>query len=242
MYPQVSMIAAFGAGVVSFLSPCVLPLLPAYISFVTGMSLGELTGEDRRATRVLGPVLLFVLGFTLVFVALGASASVLGALLSANRELLSRAAGVVIAIFGVVLLDVVPLPWLHGGGGLNASGFRRFGPWAAVALGLAFPFALGPCAGPVYGAILTLAIDTRSVSSGALLLLVYSAGLAIPFVAVSLLLSRLAPALKWLGRHAKVINRIAGAVLIVMGVAMATGLFGSVARFLQTLPLLDRIG
>jgi cytochrome c-type biogenesis protein len=241
MGQQVGIVAAFAAGVVSFLSPCVLPLLPAYISFVTGMSLGELTGEDRRTTRVLGPVLLFVLGFTLVFVALGASASVLGAMLNANRELLSRAAGVAIAVFGVVLLDVVPLPWLHGGG-LNAAGFRRFGPWAAFALGLAFPFALGPCAGPVYGAILTLAIDTRSVSSGALLLLVYSAGLALPFVAVSLLLGRLAPTLKWFGRHAKVINRIAGVVLIVTGVAMATGLFGSVARFLQTLPLLDRIG
>ena len=241
MSTQVSIIAALGAGVVSFLSPCVLPLLPAYISFVTGMSLGELTGEDRRAARILGPVLLFVLGFTLVFVALGASASVLGAMLNANRELLSRAAGVVIAIFGVVLLDVVPLPWLHGGG-LNASGFRRFGPWASFALGLAFPFALGPCAGPVYGAILTLAIDTRSVSSGALLLLAYSAGLAIPFIAVSLLLGRLAPTLKWFSRHSRAINRVAGALLVVTGVAMATGLFGYVARFLQTLPLLDRIG
>jgi cytochrome c-type biogenesis protein len=241
MNGQVGIVAAFAAGVVSFLSPCVLPLLPAYISFVTGMSLGELTGEDRHAVRILGPVLLFVLGFTLVFVALGASASVLGAMLDANRELLSRSAGVVVAIFGVVLLDVVPLPWLHVGG-LNASGLRRFGPWAALALGLAFPFALGPCAGPVYGAILTLAIDTRSVASGALLLLVYSAGLAIPFVAVSLLLGRLASTLKWFGRHARTINRIAGAVLIVMGVAMATGLFGYVARFLQTLPLLDRIG
>lgn len=238
---QVSIIAAFGAGVVSFLSPCVLPLLPAYISFVTGMSLGELTGDDRRAVCILGPVLLFVLGFTVVFVALGASASVLGALLNANRDLLSRLAGVVIVLFGVVLLDVVPLPWLHGGG-LNAAGFRRYGPWASFVLGLAFPFALGPCAGPVYGAILTLAIDTRSVSSGALLLLVYSAGLAIPFIAVSLLLGRLTPTLKWLGRRSKLINRVAGALLILTGLAMATGLFGSVARFLQTLPLLDRIG
>jgi cytochrome c-type biogenesis protein len=237
---QIGVLAAFGAGVVSFLSPCVLPLLPAYISFITGMSLGELKGQDRSVRRVLGPVLLFVLGFTLVFVALGASASVLGALVNANRQVLSRVAGVIVALFGLVLLDVVPLPWVHGG--LDAARFRRFGPWTALMLGVAFPLALGPCAGPVYGAILTLAIDTRSVTSGALLLLVYSAGLAIPFVVLSLLLGRMAVTLTWLARHAKTINRVAGAVLVVTGIAMATGLFSYAARFLQTLPLLSRIG
>lgn len=238
---RIGLAAAFGAGIISFLSPCVLPLLPAYVSFITGMSLGELKGEERSVARILGPVALFVAGFTVVFVALGASASVLGALLNANRELLTRAAGVVIALFGVILLDVVPLPFLHGGG-VNAASLRRFGPWASVALGVAFPFALGPCAGPVYGAILTLALDTRSVSGGALLLLVYSLGLAVPFVALSLLLGRVAPTLRWFTRHSKSINRFAGAVMIVMGVAMATGVFGTAARWLQTLPLLRGIG
>lgn len=237
----VGFVAAFGAGVVSFLSPCVLPLLPAYISFITGMSLGELSGGDRSVAKVLGPVALFVAGFTVVFVGLGASASVLGGLLNANRELLTRIAGVVIALFGVVLLDVVPLPFLHGGG-VNAAGLRRFGPLASLALGVTFPFALGPCAGPVYGAILTLAIDSRSVSTGAVLLLVYSLGLALPFVLVSVLLGRLTPALRWLNRHAKTINRLAGAILVVMGVAIATGVFGQVARLLQTIPFLRALG
>ena len=97
-------------------------------------------------------------------------------------------------LLGVVLLDIIPLPFLKGGGGIDATVFRKFGGWVALVLGLAFPFALGPCAGPVYGAILTLAVDSRSVGTGSLLLLVYSLGLALPFVATSLLLDRLAAA------------------------------------------------
>jgi cytochrome c-type biogenesis protein len=242
MGSQVSIFAAFGAGVISFLSPCVLPLVPAYISFMTGLSLAELTGADRRVSRVLGPVLLFVAGFTVVFVALGAGASVLGSLLVANKLLLTRAAGVVLVLLGIVLLDVVPLPFLHGGGGIDAAAFRRFGPAAAVALGMAFPFALGPCAGPIYGAILTLAVDSRSVGAGALLLLVYSIGLAVPFIVVSLLLARLAKTLRWIAAHSKAVQRIAGGVLVLMGLAMLTGLIEKAAPLLRAIPFLGGIG
>ncbi len=242
MTGQVGTVVAFGAGVVSFLSPCVLPLIPAYVSFMTGMSLSELTGDGRRVSRILGPVLLFVAGFSVVFVAMGAGASVLGSLVSANRILLERVAGVVVIALGIVLLDVIPMPWLHGGAGVDAAHFRKFGPWASLALGVAFPFALGPCAGPVYGSILTLAVDSRSVGAGAVLLLVYSLGLALPFVAVSLLLGRLASTLAWLSRHARLIDRIAGAVLVLMGIAMVTGLFELFGTFLQTIPLLRSIG
>ncbi len=241
MSGQITYLAAFVAGIVSFLSPCVLPLIPAYVSFVTGVSIAELRHAEKPVGRILGPVLAFVAGFTVIFVGLGASASALGGVLTANRELLSRVAGVVIALLGLVLLEVIPLPWLHSRG-LNASALARFGPWASLALGLAFPFALGPCAGPVYGAILTLALNTSSVGFGASLLFAYSAGLAVPFIAVSLLLEQLAGTLRWLVRHSRTINRVAGVILVAMGVAMALGLFGYVARFLQTLPLLGGIG
>ncbi|MDO8915607.1 MAG: cytochrome c biogenesis protein CcdA [Coriobacteriia bacterium] len=242
MSASITLAAAFAAGLVSFLSPCVLPLIPAYVSFMTGMSLAELTSPDRRATKLLGPVLLFVAGFTVVFVALGAGASVLGSLLNANRVLLTRFAGIVLLLLGVILLDVVPVPLLRGGAGVNAATFRRFGGWASLVLGLAFPFALGPCAGPVYGAILTLAVDSRSVGVGSLLLLVYSIGLAVPFIATALLLDRAAVALKWLSRHAKLINRIAGAVLVAMGLAMITGFIDSVGIWLRAIPVIGSIG
>jgi cytochrome c-type biogenesis protein len=239
---QVTLIAAFAAGLVSFLSPCVLPLIPAYVSFMTGMSLAELTSSDRRATRLLGPVLLFVAGFTVVFVALGAGASVLGSLLNANRVLLTRLAGGVLFLLGVLLLDIVPLPLLRAGASVDATAFRRFGGWAALVLGLAFPFALGPCAGPVYGAILTLAVDGRSVGAGSLLLLVYSMGLAVPFIATALLLDRASIALKRLSRHAKLINRIAGAVLVMLGLAMVTGLIDKAGLWLRAIPVIGSIG
>lgn len=242
MSTQISLAAAFVAGLVSFVSPCVLPLIPAYVSFMTGMSLAELTSPDRQRTKLLGPVLLFVAGFTVVFVALGAGASVIGALLNANRVLLTRVAGVVVLLLGVVLLDIVPLPFLRSGAGMDAAAFRRFGGWAGLVLGVTFPFALGSCAGPVYGAILTLAVDSRSVGVGSLLLLVYSIGLAVPFVVTALLLDRATVALKWLSRRAKLINRIAGAVLVMLGIAMTSGLVDRLGVWLRAWPVIGSIG
>jgi cytochrome c-type biogenesis protein len=238
----VSIVAAFLGGLISFFSPCVLPLVPAYVSFMTGMSLGELTGEDRRATRILGPVLLFVAGFSLVFVALGASASVLGSVLVANKVALTRISAGIFIVLGIVLLDVVRLPFLGGGGRIDAASFRRFGPGAAFALGLAFPVALGPCAAPIYGAILTLAADTSSVAAGAFLLLVYSLGLAVPFVAVSLLLGRMTAATRWFMANGKVIQRVAGALLVLMGVAVLTGLLDRALPFLRSIPFFGGLG
>ena len=236
---SVGIIAAFAAGIVSFLSPCVLPLFPVYISFMTGMTLGELTAEDRTIGRILVPVLLFVAGFPIVFVAMGAGASVLGTFLREYRDVLDRIVGLVLLVFGIVLLDVIPLSFLHGGG-LDAARFRKFGPAAAFVFGLAFPFAMGPCAGPVYGAILTLAISRDTVGQAAGLLFVYSLGLAVPFVAASLLLGRMGGALKWLSRHAKSVNRLAGALLVLIGVILLSGQMQRVSAFLnQVLPSIE---
>ncbi|TLM80348.1 MAG: cytochrome c biogenesis protein CcdA [Actinobacteria bacterium] len=231
MGANVGAAAAFGAGLVSFLSPCVLPLIPAYLSFITGLSLAELGSGDRRVLDVLGPVLLFVAGFTLVFVGSGASASVLGQLLSRHQALLQRIAGAVIVLLGVYLLDVVRVPWLTGLH-VDPARARSFGRGASFVLGLLFPFALGTCAGPVYGAILMLAADAGTVSTGVLLLGAYAAGLAVPFVAVGLLFGRLSGALRALQRHAKAINRGAGVVLIVTGALMLLGRFEQLGLWL----------
>ncbi len=231
--------AAFVAGLLSFLTPCVLPLVPVYIAFMTGMSLTELTAEDRSIARILGPVLLFVAGFTIVFVGLGASASVLGSFFESNRTLLDGVIGVALILLGIILIDVLPIPWLHGVS-VDAARFRRFGPVAAFVLGLAFPLAMGLCAGPVYGPILMLAGTRETAAQGAWLLFVYSLGLALPFVATSLLLNKVTPLLRWLSRHSKGINRFAGVLLVAIGALLLTGRLAEVMAWLgRYLPSLE---
>lgn len=234
MGQQVGLLTAFGAGLVSFLSPCVLPLVPAYLSFMTGLSVSELGARERRAREVLGPVLLFVSGFSLVFVASGATASLLGSLLLRYGDVLRIAGGVVVLLLGVVLLDLVRLPWLASLGPDPARS-RSFGRGAAFVLGLLFPFALGTCAGPVYGAILVMAAQAGTVARGAALLVAYASGLAVPFVAVGMLFGTLAGKMRALRRHARTVNRVAGVVLVAMGVLMLTGWIDRVAAQLGRL-------
>jgi cytochrome c-type biogenesis protein len=234
MTATVGVAAAFGAGIVSFLSPCVLPLVPAYVSFMTGMSLNELADQGPRRPGHLVPIALFVLGFTAVFVALGAGASAGGSLLSANRQLLTRVAGIVLVALGVVLLDIVPLPAMRGVT-IDPARSRRFGRLTSLALGLAFPLALGPCAGPVYGAILTLAADSRNVATGSVLLLAYSAGLAVPFVLVAFTLHRAAGTLKWLAARTRLIRSVTGALVVALGLAMAAGVLDRATVWMRTL-------
>ena len=235
----VSYAAAFVAGLVTFLSPCLLPLLPVYLSFITGMSAAELRESGRKTSDVLVPILLFVLGFTLVFVALGASASALGAILIQWKPIIERAAGVVAIVLGVVLLDVIPLPFLHGGPIVDPAIVRRFGGAASFMLGLVFPFAIGPCSGPVYGAIVLMAADSRSLAGGAGLLAVYSAGLAVPFIVFGLLFGMLAGRLAFLNRHAQTVNRVAGVILIIFGLLVATDTLRYVEAFAgQVMPFL----
>jgi cytochrome c-type biogenesis protein len=234
MNTDVSIAAAFVAGIVSFVSPCVLPLVPTYLSFMTGVSLAELTGGPAQARRALMPLALFVAGFTTVFVALGAGASAVGSLMAANRELLTRAGGVALIVFGTVLLDIVPLPVLRGVA-VDPVRVRRWGRLTAFALGVTFPLALGPCAGPVYGAILTLAADSRSVAVGSGLLFVYSAGLALPFVVAALTLHRAAGVLRWLAARARVVRAITGGLMVALGLAMATGMLDRVTAWMRGL-------
>jgi len=237
---QVGLLAAFGAGVVSFLSPCVLPLIPGYLSFMTGLTTAELAGEDVPKARILLPALLFALGFSIVFVALGASASVLGQLLSQYRVVIERVAGLAVVAFGVLMLGIVKVPWLYGEARVDMERSRAFGRGAALVMGMAFAAGWTPCVGPILGSILALASSTGSAAQGAALLLAYSAGLALPFIGVALLFSRVGGLLKWLSRHSLVINRVAGALLIVVGLLIFSGQLGVLASWLtDVLPRIE---
>jgi cytochrome c-type biogenesis protein len=186
----------------------------------------------------MGPALLFVLGFSLVFVALGASASVLGQFLSAYRDVIEKVAGVVVILFGVLMLGFVKIPWLYGEARADMSRSRSFGRGAALVMGMAFAAGWTPCVGPILGSILALAGSSGSVARGALLLFAYSLGLGIPFLLVAFLFGRVTPLLRWLNRHSLVINRVAGVLLIAVGILIFTGrltvIAASLTRFLPS--------
>jgi cytochrome c-type biogenesis protein len=235
MTGQVGLAAALGAGIVSFLSPCVLPLVPGYLSFLGSLTAGEATTRRSRAADMLLPALLFVLGFSAVFVALGVSASLLGGVLTGNRVLISRVSGVVIFLFGFFMLGIVKVPWLYGEARFDPARTRVLGRWAAPVMGMAFGFAWTPCVGPILGSILMLAANSGSAGEGAALLAAYSMGLGVPFLLVAALFGRVAGMLKWLNRHALVIARVSGSVLMLLGAAIATGTLGVVTAFLARL-------
>lgn len=237
MTEQLGIVAAFSAGVVSFLSPCVLPLIPAYLSLMTGLSVGQLSGDDVPRARVITPALLFVLGFSIVFVALGASASVIGQALMQYRSIVEWVAGIVVIAFGVLMLGVIKVPWLYGEARADIGRARSFGRGAALVMGMAFAAGWTPCVGPILGSILTLAGSSGSVSTGATLLFAYSLGLGVPFIATAVLFSRVMPLVRWIGRRALVINRVAGVVLILIGVLIFTGRLSALAVwFTRILP------
>lgn len=214
---------AFAAGVVSFISPCVLPLVPGYLSTVSGMSLEEIAERGAGVTRrVVATSTLFFLGFMTVFVALGASASVIGELLDGNRSWLNRVSGALIIVLGLALLGV---GWSGSFGSawverVQRLARRRGGP---VALGVAFAFCWTPCVGPILASILTLAGTSASLRSGVLLLGVYGLGLAAPFLFVGLGFTRALSAFKRVRAHYRGIQACAGVLLVSMGALLLSG-------------------
>lgn len=233
MQDAVPFLTALGAGLLTFLSPCVLPLIPGYVAFMTGMTSTELAAEDRKVSAVLVPALLFVAGFSIVFVALGASASAVGSFLAQYQNVLEKVAGIIIMLLGFFMLGIVKVPWLYGEARFEMHKARRFGGLAALVMGMAFAFGWSPCVGPILGSILMIAANEAEVTRGALLLAVYSLGLGIPFVVVAVMLGRIKPVLIWLNRHSLAINRVAGAVLMVLGLLILTGWIGPVVGFLS---------
>ncbi len=239
----IGLITAFAAGVISFLSPCVLPLVPGYVSFVAGSSLEEMRDGEAPRLQVMTLAITFVLGFSVVFVALGASATALGNLLLGYRYELGLVAGVIVILFGLHMLGVTPIRLMDrearfqldvGGGGRIVSAFL---------LGIAFAFGWTPCIGPVLGAILTLSASTADVTKGALLLAVYSLGLGLPFLIAALFTGALLGRLRALGRAGRHLQRGAGGLLVVMGLLMVTGQLERLAYWLiETFPGLAEIG
>jgi len=215
----ISLAAAFGAGVISISSPCCLPLLPGYLAYLSGTSSD--IAEDRARRRTLIAAVLFVAGFSVIFVALGATASELGALLLAYRLPLGRVAGIVILAMGAVLLLEGRLGWLSRGGDSShwAPGGRL---WTAPLLGAAFAITWTPCIGPVLGAILGLASTTADLGQGVALLAIYSLGLAIPFVALSLAVPGLRTMLRHVGRGMAAVQSASGVLLVSVGVLLLT--------------------
>jgi len=237
--------AAFAAGMVSFLSPCVLPLVPAYVSYVAGQSNTALERgrglHERLSALALSGV--FVLGFGVVFVALGAGASLLGSVLLQYRQEANLAGGAIVAVFGVLMIGMSRgMPWLQREWRFHPHlpGGR---PVAAFVLGLAFGFGWTPCIGPVLGAILTLSATQAPGTGATALLAVYAAGLGVPFLVVALFTRELAARMRPLRRLGWALQIAAGVVLIAMGIAMMTGQLSRFAFWLlEVFPVLGKIG
>ena len=228
---SIGLAVAFLAGVLSFLSPCVLPLVPSYVSFITGLSLDQV--GERRWTA-LTHALLFILGFTVIFVALGATATGLGRLLNYNQVWLERVGGALIILFGVYLL-----------GGFRWMFFERerrvhvqdkpLGYLGSVLVGLAFGAGWTPCIGPILGSILLYTSTQASLREGIILLLAYSFGLAVPFVLAAVAVERF---IEWFRRYRRFVpltTRLSGALLVAVGLLVATGYFSLLAGWLQAL-------
>jgi cytochrome c-type biogenesis protein len=243
---------AFGAGILSFLSPCVLPLVPGYLSMVSGLSAAELTasgagdGPSSSATTfrpMLRGIALFVGGFTIVFVSLGAVASGIGHVLVSHKETLTHVSGYVVVLLGLVLLlTAVPGQfWSRLGSGptglaARITGERRFqvrpstlGIWAAPVMGMAFAFAWTPCIGPVLGVVLGLAAHNGTLAGGALLLFAYSLGLGVPFAITGLAFGRLTAVLARARRGAWIVEVVAGVILVTFGILLVTDHLGWVS-------------
>jgi len=224
-------VVAFTAGLLSFLSPCVLPLVPSYVGFITGMTLPEVTGRRRAA---LTHALLFVAGFSLVFVLLGASATALGRALNYYQVWLQRVGGVLIILFGLLCLGVFKVGLLNQERRVHLER-KPVGYLGSALVGMAFAAGWTPCIGPVLGGILGLAATSSDVTRGMQLLAVYSAGLALPFLIAAVAVDSF---LDWFQRFRRFlpwVMRVSGVILIVVGVLLVTGEFTRLAGWLQGL-------
>jgi cytochrome c-type biogenesis protein len=219
-------VTLFGAGVASFLAPCLVPLLPAYLGIIAGEAV-----EARDPARAVPATLLFVLGFALVFAGFGAAAGLLGSALTEVQEGVQRVGGVVVAVMGLVLLGVVLGPLARERRLIGRVG-RMTGPLRPVVVGVAFGAAWSPCVGPLLGAALTVAAGSGDAGRGAVLLFAYALGIGVPFLLASLGLAsspRLAERLRRVGPR---VERVAGGLLVVLGVLLATGTYRHLASYL----------
>lgn len=235
MNQNVTLLAAFAAGFLSFVSPCVLPLIPGYISFVSGISVEEMRGDTAPTTsrlQIFLTSLAFVIGFSIVFVALGASATAIGKFMFAKLPLLSKIAGVILIVFGLHTMGVFRLAFLETEKRVHSQR-KPAGPLGAMLVGVAFAFGWTPCIGPILGGILAIAGSKSTVTEGITLLAVYSLGLGIPFLLTSLAINQFFTAAKRIRKHYHTVEVASGALLIVIGVLIVTGQLTIITRYLQ---------
>jgi cytochrome c-type biogenesis protein len=235
MNQQITLVAAFAAGFLSFVSPCVLPLIPGYISFVSGISVEEMRGDVPPSVsrlQVFLTSLAFVIGFSIVFILLGASATAIGKLMFAKLPLLSKIAGAVLVVFGLHTMGVFRLAFLETEKRVHSQ-TKPAGPLGAMLVGVAFAFGWTPCIGPILGGILAIAGSKNSVAEGITLLAVYSLGLGIPFLLTSLAINQFFGAAKKIRRYYHAIELVSGGLLIAIGVLIMTGQLTIITRYLQ---------
>lgn len=240
---EVSFAGALVAGLLSFLSPCVLPLVPAYLSYISGVSVEALKNEDAGLRRrALMQSLWFIAGFSLVFIALGASATLIGQWLLAHLQLLGKLAGAVIFIFGLHYAGLIRIRFLMMDAHLNTEGVRATHALGALALGGAFAFGWTPCVGPILGAILAMAGAQREVAHGVLLLAAYSAGLGIPFLLAAAATHHFIRWMHGFRRHLHAVEVVSGVLLMIVGALIFVGSFSALSAWLiQHAPFLARI-
>ncbi len=243
MITDVTIPAAFLAGLISFLSPCVLPLVPPYLVYLTGATIEHVANEELQASKraVMLSALVFVLGFATVFVALGASASLIGALMRAWSAELSIVAGLAIIVMGLHFLGLTRIGLLMREGRLAIP--KPVGLWGAYAMGLAFAFGWTPCIGPILAAILSVAASATTVTKGAGMLAVYSAGLGIPFLLAAFAVEQFSVTFARMKRHLAMVERTMGVLLVLTGVGFLTGAVSTVSIWLlDTFPGLAYLG
>lgn len=219
---DISFVAAFGAGFVSFLSPCVLPLVPIYLAALAGPEILK-TDTDKKSAHVFLHTLAFVGGFTLVFVLLGAGAGLAGLSISANIFIIRRVASIILIVFGGLLLATQKFPQLNIIKHFSPAQTQKTGFLRSFVTGALFTLVMTPCVGPILGGILTMAVVSETASAGARLLVVYSIGLGIPFLIIGAAFDAVAPLIKKISRYSGVIYIISGCVLVVLGILSLTG-------------------
>ena len=229
---------AFGAGLISFLSPCVLPLIPGYISYISGSSLNELI--EKKTVNIF-PIILFAIGFSIVFISFGATASFLGSIILENSYELRIASGIIIIIFSLHILGIINLNFLNYEKRIYTE--KKSGIFSSLLVGMAFGFGWTPCIGPILGSILALASTEQSLNRGILLLVFYSLGLAIPFILSGYLIQKFLVFSKNIKSKMNIILKSGGALLLITGILIITNQLQAIGFYLlKYIPILQKIG
>ena len=235
---MIELVIAFGAGLISFLSPCVLPLIPGYISYISGSSLNELI--EKKSVNIF-PIILFTLGFSFVFISFGATASFLGSVILNNSYELRIASGIIIIIFSLHILGIINLNFLNYEKRIYTE--KKSGIFSSILVGMAFGFGWTPCIGPILGSILVLASTEQSLNRGILLLVFYSLGLAIPFIISGYLIQKFLVFSKNFKKNISLVSKLGGVILLATGILILTNKLQSLGYYIFNIfPFLQNFG